>query len=215
MFLVGLVLLLAGIRRGLHKHTFFTDSSRGDMDIKDFNIQEIGCGDAGQWGAPLTKLARRLWSETFTGLSYYTPEIVKGYTDVAFTEAILEGEISDEKNQFFIVEGDGVLVGYAKMEIRKPVEIIQSKKPIYLSRLYLDRQCHGTGLAKRVLDRLNDKAGALGFLSLWLSVYELNVPAVKFYKKHGFQKVGEWDYPFTSHGKQYVDIDWLMVRPII
>lgn len=185
------------------------------MDSHQINIRKIGCQEAGPWVAPLAALSSRLWSETFTGLSYYTPEIVKGYVDVAFTEAMIEAELFDEKNLFLLVEVDGVLVGYAKLEMRKPVAVIQSEKPIYLSRLYLDRRCHGTGLAKKVLDRISEEARALGFLSLWLSVYELNVPAVKFYKKQGFQKVGEWDYPFTSHGKTYVDIDWLMVRPII
>ncbi len=178
------------------------------------NIREIDCQEAKVWAAPLAIVGAKLWSATFTGLAYYTPEIVKGYTDLAFTDAVLESELSDPKNRFLAVESNGEVVGYAKLEMRKSEPCIQTKNPMYLSRFYLDRSHHGTGLAKKLLDAVNDTATSLGFLSLWLSVWELNVPAVKFYTKHGFAKVGEWEYPFTSQGKQYVDIDWLMTRPI-
>jgi GNAT superfamily N-acetyltransferase len=126
-----------------------------------FTIRELDHRDSKKWAEPLAELSAKLWADTFIGISYYTPEIVKG-----------------------------------------------------LSRFYLDRSVHGSGLAKKLLDSVNGTAEARGFLSLWLSVLELNVPAVKFYTKHGFIKVGEWEYPYTSHGKRYIDIDWLMVRQI-
>jgi diamine N-acetyltransferase len=184
------------------------------IDLQKIHLRELTHREAAAWAKPLSLFAAQTWSDAFTGRGYYTPEIVKGYTDVAFTEAGFDLELADPRNHFFIVELDGRLVGYAKLEERPTEPCILTERPIYLSRFYLDRSVHGTGVAKKFLDFVTGKASTLGFRSLWLSVWELNVPAVKFYEKHHFVKAGEWEYPFTSHGKQYIDIDWLMAWTI-
>ena len=99
-----------------------------------FTIRELDRRDSKKWAEPLAELSAKLWADTFIGISYYTPEIVKGYTDVAFTTATLECELSDSNNIFQLVECEQTIVGYAKMENRQPVAAIQSKNPLYLSR---------------------------------------------------------------------------------
>ena len=176
----------------------------------DFTIFEYNRRDIQQWAQVLSRVATQTWSDTFIGRGYYTEEIIKGYTHHAFSIAKITEELTDALSHFLIVKSGDEVIGYAKIEERSVEPCISTKKPLYLSRFYLDRSAHGKGVAKKLLDAVFAKALDLGYQSIWLSVWELNVPAVKFYLKHGFKKDGEWEYPFTSNGTNYVDIDWLM-----
>ena len=171
---------------------------------------EFNGRDIALWARLLSRLATETWRETFVGRGYYTAEIVEGYVSEAFAVAKITAELADHRNHFLVVKSGEDVVGYAKIEERSVEACISTTKPLYLSRFYLVSSAHGKGVAKKLLDAVCAKALVLGYESLWLSVWELNVPAVKFYLKHGFKKDGAWEYPFTSHGKHYVDIDWLM-----
>ncbi len=176
----------------------------------DYNIFEYNRKNIPHWARELSRVATQTWSDTFIGRGYYTAEIVRGYTDNAFSIAKTTEELTDESGHFFMVQNGDDVIGYAKLEERSVEPCISTTMPLYLARFYLDRSAHGTGVAKKLLDAVCAKTLELGYQSIWLSVWEPNIPAVKFYLKHGFKKDGEWEYPLTSNGTHYVDIDWLM-----
>ncbi|NND10262.1 MAG: GNAT family N-acetyltransferase, partial [Flavobacteriaceae bacterium] len=51
-----------------------------------------------------------------------------------------------------------------------------------------------------------DLSKAHGASSLWLGVWEKNLKAIEFYKRHGFTKFGEHPY-LIGEDEQY---DWMM-----
>jgi ribosomal protein S18 acetylase RimI-like enzyme len=49
-----------------------------------------------------------------------------------------------------------------------------------------------------------------GAHTLWLGVWEHNARAIAFYRKYGFQRIGEHVFPVGSDPQ----IDWLFARPL-
>jgi ribosomal protein S18 acetylase RimI-like enzyme len=63
--------------------------------------------------------------------------------------------------------------------------------PGEISRIYVIESFHGSGLGKLFLDHQIEIAKETQCTGVWLSVWEKNVRAQKFYLKNGFTPVGE------------------------
>jgi ribosomal protein S18 acetylase RimI-like enzyme len=50
----------------------------------------------------------------------------------------------------------------------------------------------------------------MGYESLWLGVWDMNKPAISFYKKFGFSEVGSHPWKFQHGNIDYEDIDLIM-----
>ena len=162
----------------------------------------------------LSELCRSTWAEAYTGIGYYTPEVVASYTDKAFAPAKIADELADPNTQYFIASVQGKPAGYAKLVEKAPPEHINAPCAAYLERIYLKRECHGQGVAQLLMQVVFDEAHARGYQRLWLSVWELNPRAIAFYLKLGFAEAGEGEFAVECDGKRYVDRDMIMVRAI-
>lgn len=60
-----------------------------------------------------------------------------------------------------------------------------------IERFYVDRSQHGSGLAQQLMQKSIDVAKSNGKKVLWLGVWQHNARAVAFYRKLGFDIVGE------------------------
>lgn len=158
----------------------------------------------------IAELGARAFAETFVGREYYTQEIVDGYTANAFAVPKIEAELHDSKNTYHLIyDESSKLVGYSKLVEKKPPECIKNLHAIYLERIYLAKDAKSKGYGSVLLKNCFAIARAKFYPMLWLSVWEFNHEAVEWYYKKGFKKAGSWEWPFESHGKKYVDIDWI------
>ena len=159
----------------------------------------------------LVSIGAQTFAETFVGMQYYTREIVEGYTSQAFTVEKISKDLSDPKITYLLLEVEGELAGYAKLVDRPLEDCVRDFNAIYLERIYFLKSFQRRGLGQVLMDEVKSRTKKLGFDSMWLSVWEYNIPAVTFYRKHGFDHVGEWDWAFEFAGKRYVDRDWIFV----
>lgn len=162
--------------------------------------------------ALLAALSAQTFAETFVGMQYYTQEIVDGYTSQTFTPERVAEQVADPKVRWWLMRVGGEAAGYAKLVEREPASCVRDLRAIYLERIYFAKKFHRRGLGKLLLNEVYREARARGYPWLWLSVWEFNVNAVKFYERLGFTRAGEWEWKFTDAktGKAYVDIDWVM-----
>lgn len=159
----------------------------------------------------ISRLGTRTFAETFVGMSYYTQELIDGYTIDAFAPEVLRQQLADPKMQYFLAKVDDTFVGYAALKEREPAACVKEPKAVCLDRLYLTKGAQGRGLGSGMLNEVYKEARARGFEFVWLSVWEHNLPAQNFYTHHGYKRIGEWDWPFESDGVQYVDLDHIMM----
>ena len=127
---------------------------------------------------------------------------------------MIREELVNPKIQYFLAQIDDTYVGYAKLEERPPAPCVKKTHSIYLGRLYLVKGAQGAGLGSRLLEEVYAEARLRQAQWIWLSVWENNYGALDFYIKRGFTRVGEWDWPFESLGKRYVDLDYIMIGQI-
>jgi putative acetyltransferase len=88
------------------------------------------------------------------------------------------------RNAFWVVEASGEIIGMFGIESR-------SHDSTELRRMYLDRRHRGRGIAQRMLQCAETRARELGFAKLILSTAEIQKAAIMFYRKSGYDLVGD------------------------
>lgn len=154
----------------------------GPFDYRDAVVQDA---------AALADFSRAEWLATW-GHMPYPPEDLRGYLTENFGEAIQRAEIVDPAMRYRLAFEDGRIVGYCRMgALTLPVD---EPNAVELHRLYVHERVKGAGVAAVLMDDAIDWAKAQGARAMYLSVWENNARAQRFYRRYGFEHHGEWDY---------------------
>ncbi|NKF24261.1 GNAT family N-acetyltransferase [Solimonas sp. C16B3] len=121
-----------------------------------------------------------------------TPQAdLDAYIAEELTAARFEAHLACSTKRVFVAEADDAVVGYLMLsEERAPAEV-SAMRPLGLQRLYVLQPYHGSGLAQALMARALQDAVDQGCDVLWLSVSVQNDRGLAFYRKHGFEVVGE------------------------
>jgi ribosomal protein S18 acetylase RimI-like enzyme len=154
-------------------------------------------------GLALDAMAREIWIETFAhGVS---AENAATYLAEAYgPTGKLLADLSSGAARFHIALAGERVVGYAKLN--RPWLPDADPGAMQLSQIYVSSDQHGAGVGKALLDWAIATARAEGATALLLTVWEENQRAAAFYRKHGFDHIG--DYAFAV-GSQ-IDTDHIM-----
>ena len=158
--------------------------------------------------APLAAFAARVFAEVFGPVNDETD--MASYLAEAFGPDIQRAEIASAGSIMLIAEEAGRIVGYLHIVPSPVPACVTDPDAVELKRLYVDPARHGGGTGKRLLDEGLARAGAAGARTVWLGVWEHNTRAQKFYRREGFQRVGEQAFVLGSDRQT----DWIMQRPV-
>jgi diamine N-acetyltransferase len=163
----------------------------------------------------LAELGVRTFRATYTG-DLPGPDL-DAYVAETFDVAQVTRELSSAEYHYLLAEvteaaadaGDaGDAAGYALLHDTAAPSVVPGRRPLLLSRLYLESRYQGAGVGAALMTRCFEEAGARGYDAIWLTVWERNERAVGFYDRWGFESVGE--IPFELGGTLHRDR--LMVR---
>ncbi|WP_057938370.1 GNAT family N-acetyltransferase [Algoriphagus resistens] len=154
--------------------------------------------------SPLVEMARASFVEAFTEGNKI--ENVNSYLEEAFTEEQFMDEMENPASVFFLLEVDGVLAGYAKVNFVPAQTDLHDNSSLEVARLYLLRKYIGQGLGKILLNHTINFAKLNRKKYLWLGVWEKNIRAIKFYEKNGLSIFSSHPFPFGDE----VQTDFLM-----
>lgn len=135
----------------------------------------------------LAAFCARSFVDTFGHL--YPPEDLSAYLTAKYTEAIQHGEIADPQIRYRLAFEADQLVGYCMMGALDMA--VDAPGALELHRLYVDGHIKGAGVAAALMDDCLAWARGKGADALYLSVWENNHRAQRFYKRYGFEHVGE------------------------
>ncbi len=144
----------------------------------------------------LTELGRITFAETFAHL--YPPEDLATFQAEAHTPERYAGWAVDPGYGLWIAEQEGRAIGYAlagPCHLPHP-EVTPGCGELW--RVYVRREAQGSGLGGRLLSAALDWLSRPG-RDLWIGVWSDNHGAQRLYTRHGFEKVGEYEFPV---GKQ-------------
>ena len=120
-------------------------------------------------------------------------------------------QLADPQRLNLLLEREGELAGHAQLRIGgdapAPVQPLPASE---IARFYVDSAFHGRGLAQQMMAEVRRLAVAHGARSLWLSCWQEQPQAIRFYAKEGFRIAGSLVFEVGDDPKD----DWLMVRAL-
>lgn len=156
----------------------------------------------------LKELAVRTFHDAFAETN--SAENMEVYMSKAFSLERIREELADPQARFLIAEVEGDPAGYAKLSAGEPPECVRLRPTQEIVRLYVEQRFHGTGVARTLMEACLEEAARAGCRGVYLGVWEHNPRAQRFYRKFGFEVVGEHGFQM-GHEAQ---IDLWMERPL-
>jgi diamine N-acetyltransferase len=154
----------------------------------------------------LAAFAERIFVETF-GQATPAEQLARHLAN-SYGVAHQARELQDARITTIIAERDSVLTAYAQVRASSPPPCVPRERPtIELWRFYVDTPWHGTGLAQTLMLQVQAVASDAGAATIWLSTWEHNGRARRFYERCGFREVGR--HPFVLG--TMVDMDRIFV----
>ncbi|HEX7880501.1 MAG TPA: N-acetyltransferase [Candidatus Eisenbacteria bacterium] len=149
----------------------------------------------------LVALTVRAFHQAYDGKSP-APEI-DAHIARHFTNDKLVAEITDPDTIMLLADSAEGLLGYALLRVGSATPLVPEPGPVELCRIYFDAAAsgrgHGSALMPACLEAAREKGGGV----IWLSVWEENHAAIRFYERWGFRRVGT--QPFDFGGTWYED----------
>ena len=116
----------------------------------------------------------------------------------------IEDGIKKSNNIFWIAFVNRLPVGYAKLKLYSNSEFIESKDVCQLQKIYVLKDFLSMKIGFELQDLLLKKAKELNFNKVWLSVLNSNERAINFYKKTGFEKIGNHDFQIGKESFEFI-----------
>ncbi len=136
--------------------------------------------------AALAEFARDTFVATFGHL--YPPADLHAFLDGKYGVALQRAELEDPANHYRIALEDDEIVGYC---LSGDLRLAADGPGLELHRLYVAEHARGRGVAATLMEDAIAWARSRGAPALYLSVWENNERAQRFYRRYGFLHVGE------------------------
>lgn len=170
----------------------------------DYTIKPITTSDVEK----LQKVSRETFKATFD--PYTAPNDMVRFLEEDYETVKLVKEIENPNSRFYFLMVQNEIAGYLKINVGDAQTEHLRENALEVERIYLRSSFQHRGLGNVLLDFAEKTAREEGKDYMWLGVYEKNVPAQHFYKRHGFSKVSQHIFQVGSDPQT----DWLLVKKL-
>lgn len=158
--------------------------------------------------ATIQQIGRQTYFETFE--PYNTEENMNDYLKKAFADTKIRQEFENPHSEFYVAETDRVVAAYLKINQLDAQTEPMDAEHLEIERIYVLQEFQKLGLGKLLYDKALERAKELGKSKIWLGVWENNDNALAFYKKIGFERIGQHSF-FMGDDEQ---IDYILVKVV-
>lgn len=151
-------------------------------------------------GPKLAAMARLCFTETFGPM--YAPADLAAHLERMFGPGGLPAEIEDPMVRIMMAADGDAVAAYVKLAaMTLPVD--HPAGSLEIKQFYVLGPWQGAGIAPKLMDWAVSEARGAGAPAIFLSVWSENARAIAFYRRHGFEIVGE--APFTVGARTDID----------
>ncbi|MGR6087481.1 MAG: N-acetyltransferase family protein [Arcticibacter sp.] len=136
----------------------------------------------------LSVLGRRAFQEAFG--QYNDPGDMQAYLDLSFDPERIKSQSEDPNVIYLVANYHNEPVGYAKLVTNATTQYADVANQMQLERIYALGAYVGKKIGKALMLHIIELTRQAGFHYLWLSVWQQNDRAIKFYKDFGFEIIG-------------------------
>lgn len=170
----------------------------------DYTIKRVTIADVEE----LQKISRETFKATFD--PYTAPDDMKRFLREDYETGKLINEINNPDSRFFFLMAGDEIAGYLKINVGDAQTEHLKENALEVDRIYLRAAFQHRGLGNILLDYAEEIARKEGKDYIWLGVYEKNINAQHFYKRHGFEKVSQHTFQVGSDPQT----DWLLLKKL-
>ena len=142
--------------------------------------------------AALSVLGTQTFVETFAHL--YTPADLQAFLDESHSQAAYAKVLADPDYALWIAERDGQAIGYAQAGRCGLPHADVKPEDGELKRLYLLQSAQNGGVGNALFQQALAWLERDGPRTLWIGVWSENFGAQRFYERHGFGFVAEYEF---------------------
>jgi GNAT superfamily N-acetyltransferase len=136
----------------------------------------------------LQHISRITFEESFA--AFNQAKDMQLYFENAFSLEQLTLEIQSEHSEFYFAYQEETLTGYLKINLHSDALRPNEKYGLEIERIYVKHSFQGKHIGQHILDKAINRAHELGFIQVWLGVWEHNHRAISFYRRNGFIPFG-------------------------
>ena len=147
--------------------------------------------------AALGDLGRQTFIDTFVdgfAIPYPAADLAV-FLDASFSPEATAAKLAEPGAAWWVAERAGELLAFANAGPNTLPHPDARQSHTELRRLYVSKAAQGLGLGTRLLTLSLDWMDAQTDGPLWIGVWNGNLKAQRLYGAHGFEKVGEYQYP--------------------
>jgi len=159
--------------------------------------------------ASVVAMAREVFSDTFAHL--YDPAPFTRFLDEAYgPNGRMERDLADPSIRWWIAVTGDRPIGYAKLSKLTAPAPAPLPGAMELQQIYVLRAWHGKGIAGQLMEWALATARVDGAPEIYLTVFDHNQRAKRFYARHGFAEVGHCTFQLGDR----VDDDRVWRKPL-
>lgn len=144
------------------------------ISIKKINLENLN---------ELVEISQQTFKETFA--EFNTKDDMELYLSTDMSQQALENELKNLNSHFYFAYLGATLAGYFKLTF------LEKNQMVEIERIYVSQSFQGKKIGLEMMNFAFSQAKELKFQRIWLGVWEHNLKAIDFYKKLGFQIIGE------------------------
>ncbi|RYF78357.1 MAG: GNAT family N-acetyltransferase [Cytophagaceae bacterium] len=148
----------------------------------------------------LSELCFRIYPHHFT---YLWDDDGAWYQNHSYSANQLKTELDNQNVRYYWAVWQGQRVGYMKINLSKSVPVTDESGGLEIERIYFLSEAAGQGLGTLLIEYAETIARQRQATYIWLHVMDSSLSSIAFYKKRGFNRVGETMLPFSQMKPQY------------
>jgi diamine N-acetyltransferase len=139
----------------------------------------------------LAALGAETFMDTFGHL--YSEADSSAFLKRVHSHEAVAADMANPDTAYQIAENDSGLIAYCKVSTLG-MPVTPTGKALELKQIYVREQFTGTGIAQHLMTWALDVCRERGVDEVYLSVFQENIRAQKFYRKFGFEKFAEYEF---------------------
>jgi ribosomal protein S18 acetylase RimI-like enzyme len=148
--------------------------------METINIKKVTLNNLQQ----LQDISRQTFSETFSAGN--KAENMTKYLEEGFSTGKLTAELNNSASEFYFSVLNNEVIGYLKLNTGQSQTEIRDDKALEIERIYVLKAYQGKKVGQLLYDKAMQVAVERDARYVWFGVWENNLSAIGFYKKHGF-----------------------------
>lgn len=132
------------------------------------------------------------------------------YCSEAFSSEQFAREMAHPESAFWLAREGDVIVAYIKLNFDRHPSELNSRNTVQVERLYVAPAMQGRKIGEKLLNFALEQARNRRAEWVWLSVWQENPPAVRFYERCGYSIFGTKVFVLGDE----VQTDWMMGKRV-